>query len=123
MELAAVQVHWCMPIPYSGADASPIPVRGGVYEILYEESEGVERLYVGYTQDLRRAFVSHMGGSKGGPELRKSMTEQVTYFRYWECEDRARCLDVVAALADLHYYDCGYEQVEDSQCVRLIETY
>ena len=123
MDFPSVSVRWSSPIPTEGADASPLPLRGGVYEILYQDVGGVERLYAGETEDLRRAFVSHSAGSKGHDELRRAMVNQVTFFRYWECEVQRRRTEVVAALADTHYYECGHDEIEDAACVRLTETY
>lgn len=123
VDLINVQVRWSAPIPFSGADASPLPPRGGVYEVLYEELGGVERLYAGQTDDLRRAFVSHMAGSKGNEELRRTMLQETTFFRYWMCEDPKRRFEVVAALSDLHMYDCGTEDIPDVACIQLVETH
>ena len=123
MEFATVSVRWSAPIPTEGADASPIPRRGGVYEVLYQDHGGVERLYAGQTEDLRRAFVSHAAGSKGNEDLRRAMLSRVTFFRYWECEVHRRRLEVVAALVDSHLYDCGHDEVEEVACVQLAETH
>ncbi len=118
-----VHVRWSSPIPCQGADASPIPNRGGVYEMLFEEMEGVDRLFIGYSQDLRRAFISHMGGSKGNAALRKELAENVTFFRYWLCEQPSTCKNVVSALADSHYYECGSDAVDDANCIEVMETH
>jgi hypothetical protein len=50
--LPLIQVRWSAPIPIKGADASPIPCRGGVYELMVEDETGVERIYAGETTDL-----------------------------------------------------------------------
>jgi hypothetical protein len=122
VDLPKVSVRWSAPIPYKGADASPIPSRGGVYELLYEDVGGVERMFVGHTQDLRRAFVSHLAGSKGDEEVRRGMMNHTCYFRYWICDNLSRCLEVVSALADAHYYECGHEEVPPVACVHVFET-
>ena len=123
MDLPSVQMRWSAPIQFNGADASPLPPRGGVYEILYEGSGGVERLYAGQTDDLRRAFVSHMAGSKGNEELRRAMRQEIALFRYWMCEDPKRRFEVMAALADLHSYGCHTGDIPDVACIQLVETH
>lgn len=123
MDFASVNITWSAPIPTAGADASPIPSRGGVYEILYQDTGGVERLFVGHTADLRRTFVSHSGGSKGQALLRRTMMERVTMYRFWECEVDRRRIEVVAALIDTHIYECGHDEIENAACIRLMETF
>jgi hypothetical protein len=89
---------------------------------MYENDSGVERMYVGQTEDLRRTFVSHIAGSKGNQELRRGMQQHTTFFRYWLCEVERRRLEIVYALADIHFYECGWEQSGNSvDCVRLTE--
>jgi hypothetical protein len=120
---STLTVRWSTPIQCRGADASPIPARGGVYEILCEDDGGLERMYVGQCEDLRRAFVSHIAGTKGEEALRRGMREQQALYRYWEQESLARRLEVVAALTDLHYYEWGHDEVSvDVSCVTLNEV-
>lgn len=123
MDLPQINVRWSSAIPMDGADASPLPNRGGVYEILFHDTTGVDRMYVGETEDLRRAFVSHVAGSKGAQQLRRSLASKTTFFRYWLCEIHGRRLEVVAALADLHFYESGHQTLDDGVlCAQLIET-
>ena len=123
MDYPTVSVRWSAPIPLSGADASPLPGRGGVYEILIADGMGVERSFVGQCDDLRRAYISHIGGSKGSSGLRSSMAKHDTAFRYWEQENRARRWEVLAALIDLHCYDWGHDEpTEAISCINLNET-
>jgi len=121
--LPLIHIRWSAPIPMEGADASPIPPRGGVYEIMVEDDTGVERIYAGETGDLRRTFVSHSGGSKGDEELRRAILQNCTFFRYWECEVMSRRLEVVAALLDTHIYEYGTDNCDGAGCVRIQETY
>ncbi len=80
-------------------------------------------MFVGETEDLRRTFVSHIAGSKGSAELWRSVNSRNTSYRYWACESYARRLEAVAALADLHYYECGSSGFDDSvSCVKLVEV-
>ena len=123
VDFATVTLRWSTPIPMDGADASPIPSRGGVYEILYQDVGGIERMFVGESEDLRGAFVSHAAGDKGNDDLRRGILSHVTFYRYWECEVRRRRLEVVAALVDGHVYDCGHDEIEDVACIRLVEIY
>ncbi len=55
MSFVRLNIRWSAQIACYGADAPPIPSRGGVYEILFHDDTGVERMYVGQTEDLRRA--------------------------------------------------------------------
>ena len=123
MDFPSVSVRWSSPIPLEGADASPIPGRGGVYEILFQDEGGVERMFAGETEDLRRTFVSHAGGSKGNEELRRAIAKSETFFRYWECEISSRRLEVVCALSDLHMYEYGTDSADGAACIRVTETY
>ena len=123
MNIPTIQVRWSAPIPMEGADASPIPVRGGVYELLVHDGTGVERLYSGATEDLRRSFISHSAGSKGDQELRRMIQESECCFRYWECEMLQRRVEVLAALMDTHVYEFGGDEIDDAACVRLQETW
>lgn len=123
MSFPIVNIRWSSPIPCDGADASPIPARGGVYEILLSDDAGVERMYVGQCEDLRRAYISHIGGSKGSSELRAGMAKNLTAFRYWEQDNLGRRWEVLSALVDLHFYDWGHDETSEVvACVNLNET-
>lgn len=117
-----IQIRWSAAIPCRGADASPIPGRGGVYELLMNDATGSERMYVGETDDLRRAFVAHIAGSKGHEDIRRGMQEQEASFRYWESDSKVQRLEVVSALIDLHCYEYGYEDIEPIGYIELEET-
>ena len=123
MDYPTVSVRWSAPIPLGGADASPLPSRGGVYEILVQDEAGVERVFAGETEDLRRTFIAHAGGTKGAEGLRRAMISSTMVFRYWECEVVSRRLEVVAALADEHFYEYGHDDSDSAGMIRLIETY
>jgi hypothetical protein len=123
MDMPTVKLRWSSPISFDGADASAIPNRGGVYEVLEDPGSGVERLWVGQTGDLRRGFVAHMAGSVGDPKVHAAVSGGKASFRYWLCEDTNRRLEVVQALVDLHCYEIGHEPLQDVGCVRLVETY
>ena len=123
MDLPVINVRWSAPVGCQGADASPIPARGGVYELLWQTEDGVERMFVGETEDLRRTFVSHIAGSKGSADLRRTLNANDTSYRYWLCESYSRRQEAVAALADLHFYECGSSGFDDTvSCVRLVEV-
>jgi hypothetical protein len=83
----------------------------------------VERAFAGETEDLRRTFVSHSGGSKGHEELRRAVISNVTFFRYWECQVLDKRLEVLAALADTHVYEFGCDDADSARCIRVAETY
>ena len=123
MNLQTIQIRWSAPIPMKGADASPIPARGGVYELLFNDGSGVERLYSGESEDLRRTFISHSAGSKGDEELRRILQGNECSIRYRECEAVQRRLEVLAALLDAHVYEFGGDDFDHAACVRLQETW
>jgi hypothetical protein len=88
-----------------------------------QDETGVERMYTGQCDDLRRAFVSHIAGTKGTEELRQGMRQNEVVFRYWEQDNLGRRLEVIAALIDLHCYEWGHEEVTmDVACINLNET-
>ncbi len=122
MEMPTIKVRWSSPISFGDADASPIPNRGGVYEVLSGMGAGVERLWVAQTGDLRRGFVAHMAGSAGDAKILEAVAKGDASFRYWLCEDTVKRLEVVQALVDLHCYEVGHEPLQDVSCVRLVET-
>lgn len=122
MSYSAIQIRWSSAIPCRGADASPIPGRAGVYEILLNDATGTERMYVGETEDLRRAFVAHIAGSMGGEEIRRGMHEHETSFRYWEHDSKVRRMEVVSALVDTHLYEYGHDEIKSVGCVEIQEV-
>lgn len=123
MDMPTIKVRWSNPICFDDADASAIPDRGGVYEVLSDAGGSVERLWVAQTGDLRRGFVAHMAGSAGDEAVQAAVAQGNTSFRYWLCEDAAKRLEVLQALVDLHCYECGHEPLQDVACVRLVETF
>ena len=105
--MPTIAVHWSKPAPYDGADASPIPERPGVYEILVEDDTGIDRVFMGETSDLRRAFIAHLAGRTSSVNLRARMGMGPSYFRYWMSDAPAERAEVAAALDDKYDYECG----------------
>jgi hypothetical protein len=123
VQLPVVSVRWSTVRPFSGADASGIPTRGGVFEVLRELDEDCERLYLGESPDLRRSFVSLCAGRSGGAGAELAMQEKHLGFRFWECDLASRRLEVMSALFDQHVYECGTGHLPgDVACVRLLES-
>ena len=122
MDIPVITVHWSKPSPYGGADASPIPKRGGVYEILVDDSRVLERVFLGETDELRRAFINHIAGRTRSVNLHARMSQGEPYFRYWLCDTPSERCEVAAALADMHLYECGTDiHTGDIACVRVVE--
>lgn len=121
-DLPTITVYWSRPAPYAGADASPIPERPGVYEILVEDERIMDRVFMGETSDLRRAFIAHLGGRTSSVNLRHRMSSGEPYFRYWLSDNTAERCEVAAALHDKHDYECGTDYHDgEIALVRVLE--
>jgi hypothetical protein len=123
LELPVVTVRWSTPQTFSGVDASRIPARGGVFEILREDGGEYDRLFVGESLDLRRTYVSLIAGDDEEPGAPEAARDKNACFRFWECELRPRRLQVIGALVDSCVYEHGFDEVAaDVACIRVVEV-
>lgn len=122
MNLPVVPVSWCKPIPCAGLEASLIPGRGGVYELLSHGGDDAERLFMGEADDLRQTLLEHISGRSNNDAVRQLVLERDTCFRYWLCDARVKRSQVAAALWDRHAYELGGSWTDHGGCcVRLVE--
>ena len=122
MNLPVVTIAWCKPIACVGLDASLIPPRAGIYEILDDSSPDAERVFMGESDDVRKTLIAHISGWTNHGNVTQRITEGGTYFRYWLCDSRIRRSEVAAALWDRYAYECGGDWADlGGNCVRLIE--
>lgn len=126
MSVPVVRLRWSCAIACSADSASGaplVPPRGGVFELLLASTAGIERAYVGQSDDLSRAYLAHATGELDDEKLRRERASNGLYFRYWEQQSAKRRREVVSALCELHFYDSGHdERATDTGCIRLVES-
>jgi excinuclease UvrABC nuclease subunit len=103
-----IVLQWSERIRWKAENAHLIPVKGGVYVLVTQRTDGkYYRDYVGQSSDLRDRFVAHLSASESNACIRRKLRDEVAYFRYALLPSEADRLDAEQALYDTYNPTCN----------------